>query len=216
MGRFSVIKDALNLLDGIFSIPRLIFINCICKNVDSSSRMPIAMNKNCIFDFHPSAKLIIGENLRCGVQHVKNADIKTRIRLQEKSQIIIPSHYTIYAGSYIVVRPNSKLILHPGFINENVQITCQGTIEIGEGTAIGRDVIIRNFDGHKIKGEIISAPIHIGKHVWIGQRAIILKGVTIGDGAVIAAGAIVTKDVPPGCVVAGIPAKVIRENVEWE
>lgn len=216
MGKFAVIRDSLTLLDGIFSIPRLIYMNCICNNVESNSSMPIAMNKNCIFDFHPSAKLIIGENLRCGVQHVKRSNIKTRIRLQEKAQMIVPKHYTIHAGSYIVVCPNSRLILHSGFINENVQITCKNTIEIGEGTAIGRDVVIRSFDGHAIEGSALSAPIKIGKNVWIGQRAMILKGVTIGDGAVIAAGAIVTKDVPPHCLAAGIPAKVIRENVEWE
>ena len=54
-----------------------------------------------------------------------------------------------------------------------------------------------------------SIPIHIGCDVFIGARAIILKGVTIGDGAVIAAAAVVTKDVPPGSIVGGNPARVI-------
>lgn len=59
-------------------------------------------------------------------------------------------------------------------------------------------------------------PVCIGNHVWIGQRAMILKGVSIGDGAIIAAGAVVTRDVPAGCLAAGVPAKVIRKNVEWK
>ena len=59
-------------------------------------------------------------------------------------------------------------------------------------------------------------PITIGENVWIGCRALILKGVTIGDGAVVAAGAVVTKDVPANCVVAGNPAKIIKENVVWQ
>jgi acetyltransferase-like isoleucine patch superfamily enzyme len=58
--------------------------------------------------------------------------------------------------------------------------------------------------------------VFIGNNVWIGNRAIIMKGVTIDDGAIIAAGSIVTKDVPARCLVAGVPAKVVRENVQWK
>lgn len=56
-----------------------------------------------------------------------------------------------------------------------------------------------------------SAPIIIEDNVWIGERAIILKGVTIGMGAIVATGAIVTKDVPPYSVVAGNPAKIVKD-----
>ena len=59
------------------------------------------------------------------------------------------------------------------------------------------------------------APVVIGDRVWVGTRAIILKGVTIGDGAVVAAGAVVNKDVPPHAVVAGIPAKVVGSADSW-
>ncbi len=57
-----------------------------------------------------------------------------------------------------------------------------------------------------------NAPIHIKKHAWIGSRAMILPGVTIGRAAVVAAGSIVTKDVPDGMIVAGQPARVLRER----
>jgi acetyltransferase-like isoleucine patch superfamily enzyme len=62
----------------------------------------------------------------------------------------------------------------------------------------------------------MSAPVHIGSHVWIGARALILKGVRIGDGAVVAAGSVVTRDVPSRALVAGNPAQVIREDVSWD
>ena len=58
--------------------------------------------------------------------------------------------------------------------------------------------------------------IRIGNKVWFATNALILPGVTIGDGAIIAAGAVVTKDVPARCMVAGVPAKVIKENVKWK
>jgi acetyltransferase-like isoleucine patch superfamily enzyme len=77
--------------------------------------------------------------------------------------------------------------------------------------------VIRDSDNHLLDGrDRRSAPIRIGDHVWIGLRATILKGVTIGDGAVVAAGALVIHDVPPGALVGGVPARVIRENVTWQ
>jgi acetyltransferase-like isoleucine patch superfamily enzyme len=59
------------------------------------------------------------------------------------------------------------------------------------------------------------APVDIGDDVWIGRGALVLPGVTIGDGAVVAAGAVVTKDVPAGSVVAGVPAKVVGRADSW-
>ena len=56
----------------------------------------------------------------------------------------------------------------------------------------------------------------IGNKVWIATNALILPGVSIGDGAIVAAGAVVTKDVPAKCMVAGVPARVIKSNVEWK
>ena len=62
----------------------------------------------------------------------------------------------------------------------------------------------------------ITKPIIIGDHVWIGKNALILKGVTIGNGAIVAAGSVVVKDVSAKTLVAGNPAKVIKDNVEWK
>ncbi len=60
-----------------------------------------------------------------------------------------------------------------------------------------------------------AAPVVIGDRVWVGTRAVVLKGVTIGDGAVVAAGAVVSKDVPAGAVVAGIPARQVGTADSW-
>ena len=159
----------------------------------------------------------LNAKLITGVKQVKKSRTETRIFLEHNATLTVNGDFSIYANSYIRVFPNSHLILHGGFINENVQISCGDTIEIGEGATIGRDVVIRSYDGHTIleEGYNISLPIKIGNHVWIGQGATILKGVTIGDGSIVASGAIVTKDVPPHSIVAGVPAKVIKENVCW-
>ena len=182
-------------------------------------RTPIFRNfRNSIVQLDSNAKLILRANFTMGTKQVKKSRMETRILVESDAQMIVDGSFDMYAGSYIRVIKGGKLILHGGFINENVQITVGDIVEIGSGCAIGRDVVIRSYDGHTICKEEynVSLPIMIGNHVWIGQRAIILKGVTIGDGAIIAAGAIVTKDVPANCAVAGIPAKVIKENIKWK
>ena len=72
-------------------------------------------------------------------------------------------------------------------------------------------------DYHKFDSDIEQIkPVKIGSRVWIGCNSLIMKGVTIGDGAVVAAGSVVTKDVPAGAVCGGNPAKIIRENITWK
>ncbi|MDW1755875.1 acyltransferase [Vibrio sp. Vb2535] len=77
--------------------------------------------------------------------------------------------------------------------------------------APGVKIISANHDLNDKKEHISSKPIYIGKDVWIGTNAIILPGVNIGDGAIIGAGSVVTKDIPPYSVCAGVPAKIIKK-----
>lgn len=99
------------------------------------------------------------------------------------------------------------------FINSGCCFQDQGGIEIGDGTLIGQQVVIATLN-HSLaprnRKDMIPAPVKIGKNVWIGAHATILPGVTIGDNAVIAAGAVVTRDVSRNTVVGGVPAKVIK------
>lgn len=99
------------------------------------------------------------------------------------------------------------------FINMGCKFQDQGGIFIGDGALIGHNVVLATLN-HAMeperRGDMLPAPIHIGKRVWIGANAAVLPGVTIGDGAVVAAGAVVTKDVPANAVVGGVPAKVIH------
>ncbi len=123
--------------------------------------------------------------------------------------------FDFYYGADIQLFENSKLLLGRGsFINSDCKIRCHKEITIGEGCAISHDFTVMDSDAHELDGSRDTNPVHIGNNVWIGTRVTILNGVTVGDGAVIAAGAVVTKDVPPGAMVGGVPAKVIKEHVE--
>ena len=106
-------------------------------------------------------------------------------------------------------------------LGEYSHITCANKVTIGDGVLTGRFVLITdNSHGNNtnetadiapLAREIHSnGPVHIGENVWIGDKVTILPNVTIGKGCIIAANAVVTKDIPEYSVAAGIPAKVIK------
>lgn len=105
------------------------------------------------------------------------------------------------------------------FINSGCHFQDQGGITIGDGSLIGHNVVLATINHDLLpsqKRKNHYAPITIGSNVWIGSNAVILPGVTIGEWAVVAAGAVVTKDVPPYTVVGGTSAKIIKRVCETE
>ncbi len=119
----------------------------------------------------------------------------------------------IYAiNATIIIRSNTK-------INGGVEIISLKKIDIGEDCLFAEGIIVRDNDGHKLnsdaKSELDAQAIKIGNHCWIGQRAMILKGVTLDNNVIVGAGAVVAGNFPPNVAVAGIPARIIKENVSW-
>lgn len=99
------------------------------------------------------------------------------------------------------------------FINSGCHFQDQGGIVIGDGSLIGHNVVLATINHDldpKNNRKNHYAPITIGNHVWIGANVTVVSGVTIGDWAVVGAGAVVTRDVPPRSVVGGVPARVIK------
>jgi acetyltransferase-like isoleucine patch superfamily enzyme len=99
------------------------------------------------------------------------------------------------------------------FINMGCRFQDTGGITIGDGSLIGHGSTLTTIN-HGIdpdrRGDMVPAPINIGRKVWLGASVTVVPGVTIGDGAIVGAGAVVTKDVPANAIVAGVPAKLIR------
>ncbi len=142
----------------------------------------------------------------------------------------IPSHFVrkffyIMAGMKIgrgsvihmwanFFEPNGIIIGEDTIVGDHAFLDGRASLYIGNHTDIASSVMIYNSE-HDLENEDFSAreePVQIGDYVFIGPRAIILPGVKIGKGAVVAAGAVVTKDVPDFAIVGGVPAKVIGER----
>ena len=99
------------------------------------------------------------------------------------------------------------------FINSGCHFQDQGGITIGNGVLIGHNVVLATLNhdfSPKKRSTLHPAPVVIGENVWIGSNATVVPGVTIGNGSIIAAGAVVTKNVPENVVVGGVPAKIIK------
>ena len=137
----------------------------------------------------------------------------------------------IRIGDHVTIRPGARIeairwvgssVYNPMvsigagcFFEFDFQLSCAKSVTIGRDVlAGGRVFITDNSHGkkpgaHRLRQPLDVAPVHIGDYVWLGQGAIVLPGVTVGDSSIIAAGAVVTKSCPPGTILAGVPARPI-------
>jgi acetyltransferase-like isoleucine patch superfamily enzyme len=145
----------------------------------------------------------------------------------------------IQFGDHVVCRgilrsepfhPGNILIGEYVYIGDDCIISCAEKIEIGAFTLLAHGVQVFDNDSHPVtpalreqdyqivlgllageRAEIARAPIKIGERVWIGFNAILMKGITIGNASIVAAGSVVTSDVPANTIVAGNPARVVKD-----
>ncbi len=128
------------------------------------------------------------------------------------ARVLIHAHH---APSVFYVAPGARLEIGARtFINYGADIAATGEISIGPDCLIGTHLILLDNSFHELTARWqmpAPNPVRIERNVWIGNRVIVLPGVTIGEGAVVGAGAVVTRDVSARTVVAGNPARVVRE-----
>lgn len=181
-----------------------------------------------IFNAIKSDYLQISLNNRLNRKFTCRIDNRAVIRITVDSNLRIGRHSSVGAFTIIdavnsATHKTTLLVIgHNTYIGEQNNIRASGgTISIGDNCLISQQVSIiatnHNFKhGELIKNQAWSIDdnfVEIGNDVWIGAGAIILPGVKIGDGCVIAAGSVVTKIIPKNKVVAGIPARIIKERV---
>ena len=155
-----------------------------------------------LFRHSPNGTLQIGKGFKCNSKTKSNS-----IGLIQPTILNIAT-----TGSQLIIGNNVGI--------SGSTICASTSVTIGDNVMIGSGCIITDTDAHPIDwrdrmedrdAHTLKAPVVIGNNVFIGTRSIILKGVTIGDRAVIGAGSVVSSDVPADCIVAGNPSKVVKQ-----
>ena len=152
-----------------------------------------------------------GDNLRLreDVEIVKRDGGQQRLTLG--NNVLISEHARlVFEGPDGIIEIGDDV-----FINARSEVRSREQVRIGADTIVSYDVCILDTNSHSIVGIETTQPVTLGEHVWVGARATILPGVTVGSGAVIGAGSVVTRNVPERCLVAGNPVRVLREDITW-
>ncbi len=154
-------------------------------------------------------------------------EIDYRTRIESKVSIVCVkggrlriSRSKISFGTCIIADSGSEISIESSFIGRNCVITSKKSVRIAEGCLIAEMVVIRDQDHHLDRrpspagsqDAFTSAPIAIESHAWVASKATILKGVRIGSHSVIGASAVVNREVPPGELWVGIPAKFLKKT----
>lgn len=125
---------------------------------------------------------------------------------------VVPVELATYESGRIAIGDHT-------FINYGSSIAARESVQIGANCHLGHYTFVMDNDQHDIvrRSQLgPSGPVVIEDYAWIGSKAVILKGVRIGTRAVVGAGSVVTKDIPPRCVAAGNPARVLRQLTEFD
>ena len=174
---------------------------------------------------HKRTKLTLGSGFSvCGTSRLHVGDDKghfprgthSSLRIGDGAKISLLGDQRLFSGHQIDIGPSAEIQFGGGYINHDAKISCYHRLVVGRGTIVGEDVCIMDSDSHLLVGSARPTEILIGSHVWIGAGVTILKNSILHDGVVVAAGSVVSGEFPCNSLVAGVPAKVIRENVKWE
>ena len=156
--------------------------------------------------------------LRSAQQRGARVTLRGRMRVSNEGRLTIGNRVRLVstlARSELATLPGGHIEIGDNvFINFGTSIVSSARVSIGSDCLIGTHVTIMDCDFHRVEDkawDTTGQPIVLEDRVWLGNRSIILKGVTIGHDSVVAAGAVVTRDVPPRVVAAGNPARVVRE-----
>jgi len=172
-------------------------------------------------------------NVQCGEGfYCETAQIFRHLRNKKSDAVVFGNYVSCYAGCSFSIGENGQCTVGDFTLLNGALIMAEEKIEIGSHCLISWNIGIADSDFHPLepaqrlidaqalapyfkdrppRPKLKTAPVKIADNVWVGMNAVILKGVTIGENSVVAAGSVVTKSVPPSTVVAGNPAVIVRQ-----
>jgi acetyltransferase-like isoleucine patch superfamily enzyme len=197
------------------------------KSIQLDEKSTIGIHHSTMFNLSNSKIIVSNGSLKVGIDFgyfdggiYDSRKDNCRIYMVN-STLEIEGNVSLFPG-VVISAINAKVAIKDGtIINGGSHIIAMKDIKIGQNCLLAQGVMIRDNDGHKLStetGKDVSMGIEgiiIGDHCWLGQRSMVLKGSELKDNVIVAAGAVVTKSVESNNLVAGIPAKVIKENVKW-
>ena len=144
----------------------------------------------------------------------KGTTVEPRTKIINSANVRIGKNCLLKEATYLRAGHEGQISIGDrAALNAFCRIFGHGSVKIGEDTQLGPGTLITTTDhDYHNSLEVRYKPVVIGKAVWVGANVTILPGVTIGDQAVIGAGAVVAKDIPPCTVAVGVPARVIKEK----
>lgn len=173
------------------------------------------LSDNTKFDIN--GRLEIGTG-RFGATHPRIA--RSKFSTTAGSSVSHTGQGSARIGPGSIVHIEGDFSMGDSYINSHSRVMCGEEITIGDGVAISWNFKVLDDDRHQIvideERPQQKSPIEIQDGVWVGHDVSVHKGVTINEGSVVASDSVVLEDVPPNTLVAGIPAKVVREDVTWE
>jgi len=164
--------------------------------------------------------------------YCESSQVFRHLKSRQPRAMVVGDHVSIYAGCSIPLGVNATCTVGDFTLLNGALLMAEEHIEIGSHCLISWNVAIADCDFHPLdaaqrrldamalapfyegrppRPKLKTAPVIIGDNVWIGMNAVLLKGVTVGENAIIAAGAVVSRDVPANVVVAGNPAVIVKE-----
>ncbi|MCR5742986.1 MAG: acyltransferase [Lachnospiraceae bacterium] len=202
------------------SIFKTLYYNYFSSRVSRKNGGIIIIYKGASLYIEKGSKIIIdGGKFMYGYSYKNAISYKAPsiIRILDKSNLIVKGKFIVEYNCDILVKDGATMeVGADSYFNCNTFVRCHKSIIIGEEFLGANNLSIRDNDGHKLNGIYKATPVVIGKHVWCGMNVSIMKGVNIGEGVVIGANALITRDIPDACLAYGMPAEVHKQNIKWE